>query len=162
MPNLITLTKFSHSSVLDGLNAGELQTLSGLFERVRYKNGECLSATSSPALLDTPCNLSILTQGKIEVKIPYGLGESTVCILIPGDLTNVSPLDMDCTTKLYAQGDIEVLNLHKNLFSILMRSEPQLMCRLIQGMLFSMQSILQRINFQVAALQSYIYSNHTR
>src|ERR1039458_3266203 len=107
---------------------------------------------------------SILANGNIKVKIPCGIGESTVCMLRPGDLVDLNGLVSSTTinAKFYAVGNTTVLSMHKSKFDGLVNSHPLMMCRVLHGMMLNLQSILRRMNNQIADLRNYVYGTNSR
>lgn len=137
-----------------------MQSPVGLFLLNTYRTGEQIKLDET----NHSNSLSVLAKGNIKVKIPYGIGESTVCILAPGDLTDLTGIEVGTgfDAKLYADGDTEVFSMSQNTFDNLVMAEPLIMCRLIHGMMHNMQSIVRRINCEIAALKNYIYGINTR
>jgi len=108
--------------------------------------------------------LSILANGNIKVKIPCGIGETTVCMLSAGDLVDLNGLvsNTAITTKFYAVGNTTILSMHKNKFDGLVNSHPLMMCRVTHGMMLNLKSIIRRMNNRIADLINYIYSTNSR
>jgi CRP-like cAMP-binding protein len=108
--------------------------------------------------------LSILSNGNIKVKVPCGIGESTVCMLSSGDLVDLNGIASSTSTnaKFYAVGNTTVLSMHKSKFDGLVNSHPLMMCRVMHGMMLNLQSVLRRMNSQIADLRNYIYGTNSR
>jgi signal-transduction protein with cAMP-binding, CBS, and nucleotidyltransferase domain len=147
------------SSVTENLTSQERDNVAKLFALKSYRTGEMIAMPENIA----SDNFSILAQGNIKVKIPYGVGESTVCTLVPGDLTDLNGIaaGTGLDAKLYADGDAAVFSMNKKTFDNLVQTEPTMMCGLIRGMMHNLQSIVRRLNSQVADLKNYIYGTHT-
>lgn len=148
------------SAVTEELSDMEISNIAEMFEVKGYKSGEAVVLSET----ETSDSLSILADGNIKVKIPCGVGESTVCVLIPGDLADLNGFVFGTTVhaKFYAVGDAIVLSMNKGKFDGLVKSHPLMMCRVIHGMMHNFQSILRRMNKQIADLRDYIYSTNSR
>lgn len=148
------------SAVTEGLSDREIKSIAGMFEIKGYKSGEAVVLSET----GTRDNLSILADGNIKVKIPCGVGESTVCMLIPGDMADMNGFASGSAVnaKFYAVGDAVILSMNKSQFDGLVKSHPLMMCRVIHGMMHNFQSILRRMNKQVADLRDYIYGINNR
>lgn len=131
----------------------------GLFLISTYRTGEPIKLAET----SHTNSLSVLAKGNIKVKIPYGIGESTICILMPGDLTDLTGIEAGTgfDAKLYADGDTEVFSMGQKTFDNLVASEPLIMCHLIHSMMHNMQSIVRRVNGEIATLKNYIYGIST-
>ncbi|MBK9162086.1 MAG: cyclic nucleotide-binding domain-containing protein [Nitrosomonadales bacterium] len=147
------------SAVTGGLNDAELKRIAGMFEARAYKSGEAIGAPQ-----DGECdNLSILADGNIKVKVPCGVGEATVCTLVPGDMTDLGGFSVsDADARFYASGDAVILSMNKSRFDVMAESYPLMMSRVARGMRRSFQGVLWRMNRQVADLRDYVYSTHSR
>ncbi len=148
------------SAVTEELSDKEIKSIAGMFKVKGYKSGEAVVLSET----GTRDNLSILADGNIKVKIPSGVGESTVCMLIPGDMADLNGFASGAAVnaKFYAVGDAVILSMNKSQFDNLVKSHPSMMCRVIHGMMHSFQSILRRMNKQVADLRDYVYSTNSR
>jgi CRP/FNR family transcriptional regulator, cyclic AMP receptor protein len=149
-----------NSAVTEKLSDTEINSIAGMFDIKGYKSGETVVLSET----ETHDNLSILANGNIKVKIPCGIGESTVCMLSPGDLVDLNGLVSSTTinAKFYAVGNTTVLSMHKSKFDGLVNSHPLMMCRVLHGMMLNLQSILRRMNNQIADLRNYVYGTNTR
>lgn len=154
MPNIIETLQ--SSPVTKNLSDTGLHKIAGSFQRHTYTSGQSISSEES----GDSNQLAILARGTINVKIPHGVGESTVCVLNPGDLVDANaPLGQ---AHFYAEGDTHVLSMSHQQFDDLVRTQPALMCHVIDGMVYNMRSILLRTNHLIADLKDYIYGAHTR
>lgn len=150
-----------HTSAVTGeLSDTEIKSIAGMFEVKGYKSGENVVLSEA----EPRDNLSILAGGNIKVKIPCGVGESTVCTLIPGDMADLNGFvpGASVNAKFYAVGDAVILSMNKSQFDGLVKSHPLMMCRVIHGMMHNFQSILRRMNKQIADLRDYIYCTNSR
>lgn len=158
---MATVIDTLHTSVVTGnLNDREIQGIAGLFDAKAYKSGEAVEWSEKL----TQENLSILANGNIKITIPRGIGETTVCMLSPGDLVYLNSLVSHTTLeeKFYAVGDTLILIMNKEKFDSLIQSNPLMMCQVIHGMVQNFQIILRRMNKQIADLRSYIYGTDHR
>ncbi|MDH2916722.1 MAG: cyclic nucleotide-binding domain-containing protein [Gallionella sp.] len=148
------------SAVTNKLSDTEISSIAEMFEAKGYKPGETVVLSESV----TPDNLSILANGNIKIKIPCGIGESTVCMLSPGDLVDLNNLVPSATVnaKYYAVGNTTILSMDKSKFDGLVNSHPLMMCRVTCGMMHNLQSIVRRMNNQIADLRNYIYGTNNR
>jgi CRP/FNR family cyclic AMP-dependent transcriptional regulator len=148
------------SDVTDKLNDTEIRSIAELFAVKHYASGQAvvLSETGNHG------DLSILANGNIKVKVPCGVGESTVCILHPGDMVDLASLASGSTinANFYAVGDTKILSMNKNQFDGLVHTHPMIMCRVIHGMMHNLKNIVRRMNGQIADLRNYIYSTNGR
>lgn len=158
--NSIIIDTLHASTIAENLNHTELTCIEGMFEVAPYRNGEMISL-SACNLLE---NLSILAKGRIEVKIPYGVGESIVCTLHPGDLVELNSFvsHNSCKAKLYAVGDTDILCMSKSRVDILAKSDPFIMSCVVYGMMHNYQDILGRMSSRIAELTDYIYHTNSR
>ena len=147
------------SAVTKNLSDTEISSIAEMFEVKGYKSGDTIALSET----DTHDNLSILANGSIKVKIPCGIGESTVCMLNHGDLVDLNSLvSSTANANFYAVGDTTILSMHKSKFDGLVNSHPLMMCRVLHGMMLNLQSILRRMNNQIADLKNYIYGANSR
>jgi CRP-like cAMP-binding protein len=151
---------FHATVVTEKLSDTEIRSIAGMFESKCYKSGETVVLAES----ENPDNLSILAMGNIKMKIPCGIGESTVCMLSPGDLVDLNGLVSSTTinAKFYAVGNTTILSMHKSKFDGLVNSHPLMMCRVICGMMLNLQSIVRSMNNQIVDLRNYIYGANNR
>lgn len=154
MPDIINTLR--NSSVTRNLSDTAIRHISTLFAIQTYPSG-ALIATSAR---HTNSHFSILAKGNVLIKVPAGVGESTACMLSPGDLVDFN--DPISNAHFYAQGDTNILSMTEAQFSDLVRTDPSMMCHIIDGMVHSLQSILRRTNRQIADLKNYIYSMNVR
>lgn len=157
---MLTVIDALHTSaVTEELSDTEISNIAGMFEIKGYKSGETFVLSETVA---HDC-LSILANGNIKVTIPCGIGESTICMLNPGDVAdfNCFVFSIANKAKFYAVGDTIILCMNKHKFDSLVNSHPLMMCHVIYGMMNNMQSILRRMNKQIADLRDYIYGTHS-
>ena len=131
-----------------------------MFETKGYKSGEIVVLPET----GPHDHLAILANGNIKVKIPCGIGETTVCMLSTGDLVDLNGLvsNTAITTKFYAVGNATILSMHKSKFDGLVNSHPLMMCRVTHGMMLNLKSIIRRMNNRTADLINYIYGTNSR
>lgn len=158
---MTTLIDTLHASdVTEQLSDTEILSIAQLFEVKHYPSGQAVVPTNT----DSQDDLAILANGNIKVKVPCGAGESTVCMLNPGDLVDLANL-ASCSpvkTNFYAVGETNILSMKKSLFDTLVYTHPMIMCRVIHGMMHNLQSIVRRMDGQIADLRNYIYSINGR
>jgi signal-transduction protein with cAMP-binding, CBS, and nucleotidyltransferase domain len=156
----IVIDTLHSSAVTDKLSDPEITSIAGMFEIKGYKSGEAVVLSKT----EPDDYLSILSNGNIKVKVPCGIGESTVCMLSSGDLVDLNGIasSTSINAKFYAIGDTTVLSMHKSKFDGLVNSHPLMMCRAIHGMMLNLQSVLRRMNSQIADLRNYIYGTNSR
>lgn len=156
----IVIDTLHSSAVTDKLSDPEIISIAGMFEIKGYKSGEAVVLSKT----EPDDYLSILSNGNIKVKVPCGIGESTVCMLSSGDLVDLNGIasSTSINAKFYAVGDTTVLSMHKSKFEGLVNSHPLMMCRVIHGMMLNLQSVLRRMNSQIADLRNYIYGTNSR
>lgn len=154
MPDLIETLQ--NSPVTKNLSDTGLHKIAPAFQRRSYTSGESIGNIAASDVNQ----FSILARGKISVKVPHGVGESTVCILKPGDLVDANHNLGEA--KLYADGDTQILHMSHEQFDGLVRTYPALMCHVIDGMVYNMRSILLRTNHLIAELKDYIYGANNR
>lgn len=148
------------SAVTKNLSETEISSIAEMFEVKGYKSGDPI------ALPETGIHdrLAILVNGNIQVKMPCGIGESTVCMLNHGDLVDLNGLvsSTSMNANFYAVGDTTLLSMPRSKFDGLVNSQPLMMCRVLHGMMLNLQSILRRMNNQIADLKNYIYGANNR
>ena len=156
----IVIDTLHSSAVTDKLSDPEIISIAGMFEIKGYKSGEAVVLSKT----EPDGYLSILSNGNIKVKVPCGIGESTVCMLSSGDLVDLNGIasSTSINAKFYSVGDTTVLSMHKSKFDGLVNSHPLMMCRVLHGMMLNLQSILRRMNNQIADLRNYVYGTNTR
>ena len=154
MPNIIDT--LHTSTVTENLSDTDIDNIAGLFSIQAYQSGEAVVLSAN----ETHGNLSILANGNIKVKIPCGIGESTVCMLSPGDLVDLTaPAN---NANFYALGETNVLSMTQAQFDSLVHTHPMMMCQVVHGMMLNLKCILRRMNRQIADLSNYIYSMNGR
>ncbi|MEQ1629845.1 MAG: cyclic nucleotide-binding domain-containing protein [Gallionella sp.] len=144
------------SPVTKNLSDTGLHKIAAAFQKRSYASGETIGNTEASEVNQ----FAILARGTISVKIPHGVGESTVCILKPGDLVDAN--QNLGAANLYAEGDTQILRMSHEQFDGLVRAHPALMCHVIDGMVYNMRSILLRTNHLIAELKDFIYGSHNR
>lgn len=144
------------SPVTKNLSDTGLHKIAAVFQKRSYAPGTSINNTEA----GDANQFAILARGTISVKVPHGVGESTVCILKPGDLVDGSP--HLSAANLYAESDTQIISMSHEQFDGLVRAHPALMCHVIDGMVYNMRSILLRTNHLIADLKDYIYASHTR
>jgi CRP-like cAMP-binding protein len=154
MPDVIKTLQAS--PVTKNLSSTGLHKIAAVFQKRSYDSGATIHNSES----GDANQFAILARGTISVKVPHGVGESTVCILKPGDLVDGAP--QPSQVKMYAEGDTQILSMSHEQFDGLVRTHPALMCHVIDGMVYNMRSILLRTNHMIADLKDYIYGSHTR
>lgn len=154
MPDVIKTLQ--SSPITKNLSETGLHQIAPSFQKRSYAAGEAIGSVEP----SDENQFAILASGSISVKIPHGVGESTVCILKPGDLVDANP--SLGAAQLYAEGDTQILRMSHEQFDGLVRAHPVLMCHVIDGMVYNMRSILLRTNHLIAELKDFIYGSHTR
>lgn len=154
MPDVIKTLQTS--PVTKNLSATGMHKIAASFQPRHYDSGKPIGNADA----DEENQFAILARGTISVKIPHGVGESTVCILQPGDLVDAGT--KPSAAKLYAEGDTQILRMSHEQFDGLVRAHPALMCHVIDGMVYNMRAILLRTNHLIADLKDYIYGAHNR
>jgi CRP-like cAMP-binding protein len=154
MPDVISTLQTS--PVTKNLSETEMHKLAEMLQRLTYTTGQVIRNKEAGGAHQ----FTILARGSISIKLPNGVGESTVGTLQPGDLVDASaPLG---EANLYAEGDTHILRMSHEQFDALVRTHPTLMCHVIDGMVYNMRSIQLRTNHLIAELKGYIYSAHHR
>lgn len=150
------------STITEELSDAEVDILAGLFEVQDYKAGEAIVQPGS----EQPDNLYILAHGDIEVKIESGSEKSIIHVLKPGDLagiiTFVGGAASDITATLYAVGNTKVLTMERARFEKLINSHPNMVYKVMRGVVRNVHGIVRRVNSQSAELSNYIYRTHGR
>lgn len=159
MNSIITDTLHA-SAITEDLDPAGLTGIEEMFEVAPYRGGEMISLSA----YDLSDNLSILAKGHVEVRIPHGVGESIVCTLHPGDLVELHTFVSHTSrnARLYAVEDTDILFMSKSRFENLVKSDPLVMSRVVQGMMHSYQNILGRMSSRIAELTDYIYHTNSR
>jgi signal-transduction protein with cAMP-binding, CBS, and nucleotidyltransferase domain len=160
MKMTLLINKLRRYAVTYKLSDPDVVSIAGMFEIKGYKSGEAVVLSKT----EDDDYLSILSNGNIKVKVPCGIGESTVCMLSSGDLVDLNGIASSTSTnaKFYAVGNTTVLSMHKSKFDGLVKSHPLMMCRVMHGMMLNLQSVLRRMNSQIADLRNYIYGTNSR
>lgn len=153
MPNVIETLQAS--PVTKNLSTAGLHKIAAAFQRHNYASGASIDHQE----IGGDQQFAILACGTIKVKVPQGVGESTVCLLKPGDLIDASH---PSEAHLYAEGDTQIFSMSHEQFDGLVQTHPALMCHVIDGMIYNMRSIQLRTNHLIADLKGYIYSSNTR
>jgi CRP-like cAMP-binding protein len=150
------------SPVTEELSDSEVQILSELFEVREFNAGEVIVEPGN----NQPDNLYILASGEIEVKIVSGSESSTVHVLKAGDLAGMITFAGGAATQisatLFAVGDTKVLTMERARFETLLNSHPQLVYRVMRGIIRNMHGIVRRVNIESAELTNYIYKTGGR
>lgn len=150
------------SPVTEELNDSEVEILSELFEVREFKAGDIIVEPGN----NQPDNLYILASGEIEVKIVSGSESSTVHVLKEGDLagmiTFAGGAASQISATLFAVGDTKVLTMERARFETLLNSHPQLVYRVMRGIIRNMHGIVRRVNIESAELTNYIYKTGGR
>jgi CRP/FNR family transcriptional regulator, cyclic AMP receptor protein len=150
------------SPVTEELNDSEVEILSELFEVREFKAGDVIVEPGN----NQPDNLYILASGEIEVKIVSGAESSTVHVLKEGDLAGMITFAGGAATQisatLFAVGDTKVLTMERARFETLLNSHPQLVYRVMRGIIRNMHGIVRRVNIESAELTNYIYKTGGR
>ena len=150
------------SPVTEELSDSQVQILSELFEVREFKAGDVIVEPGN----EQPDNLYILASGEIEVKIVSGSESSTVHVLKAGDLAGMITFAGGAATQisatLFAVGDTKVLTMERPRFETLLNSHPQLVYRVMRGIIRNMHGIVRRVNIESAELTNYIYKTGGR
>jgi len=150
------------SPVTEELSEAEVAILAELFEVQEYQSGDVIVQPKD----EQPDNLYILANGDIEVKIESGGDESTIHVLKAGDLAGMITFAGGAATQvnatLYAVGTTSVIRMARARFETLLNSHPQLVYRVMRGIIRNMHGIVRRVNIESAELANYIYKTGGR
>ncbi len=154
--------------ISEWLNNTEVKLINGLYDVQEYKSGTEITQPEGYRSL----NMSIVARGNIKVKIQSIVGESTIHMLKPGDMLEVSALaeishfdtgtPSDIHPTLYAIGDTRVLNLDRVEVERKLNSQLEITYSDIHSMEHTWQDSLQSMQNQCAALRNYTYGINGR
>lgn len=150
------------STITEELSDAEVEILAGLFEVQDFKSGDVIVKPGDKQ----SSNLYMLAHGNVEVKIESTGEDSTIQVLKPGDLagiiTFVGGAASDITATLSAVGNTKVLSLERAKFETLINSHPQMVYKVMRGVVRNVHGIVRRVNSQSAELSNYIYRSRGR
>ncbi len=106
-------------------------------------------------------NMAMLAEGRIKVRVVRSAGESTIQILNPGDLVDISVINRSdvpqTRTRMYALGETTVLSMGREKIEYLIESQSEMMCHVIRGTVRGGREILHSMNHQFRELRNYLY-----
>lgn len=150
------------SPVTEELSEAEVGILAELFEVQEYKAGDLIIHPED----EQPDNLYILACGEIEVRIESEGTRSAIQVLKPGDLAGMITFAGGAATQvsatLYAVGPTKVLSMARSGFESLLDAHPQIVYRVMRGIIRNMHGIVRRVNTESAELANYIYKTGGR
>jgi len=151
------------STITEELSDAEVEIIAELFEVLDFKAGEAIIRPGH----DQPDNLYILAHGEIQVKIQSSNdGESEIHVLKPGDLAGIITFaggtSAHISATLTAVGNTKLLSMPKAKFESLINTHPNIVYKVMRGVVREVHGIVRRMNAQSAELSNYIYRVHGR
>jgi CRP-like cAMP-binding protein len=142
------------------LDADQLSVLAGLMTLRDLKQGEVLVAEGT-----TDERLYVVTRGVLGVVKNAGTPDAvTLHTLATGDL--VDELGFMDGTPYYASkvamSDLQVLGLAREALEGILTSHPQVVYRVMRGIVRHAHQIQRRLSMQQSELSNYIYKQHGR
>lgn len=150
------------SSITKELSDDDIRQVQNLFDIHEFKPGDEIS----PSTAEHPDSLLVVAQGNIEVKNSGEDGDVTHHVLRQGDLagmiTFVGGDPKKISAKLYASGNVKMLNLTQNKFLDLVISQPIIAHHMMRGVARSLHDIVRRTNKEVVEMNNYINRTNGR
>ncbi len=152
--------RVKRSPLAADLNEEQIATLADLIRVHRIEDGEYLISEGT-----RDDSLHVLLEGKLEVVKKTAIGDPvSLHVLREGDMAGeLSFIDgMEHSVGLRALTPCEVFSVKRDEFEALIRSQPELVYKVMCAITRTVHRLLHRMNHEHIELTNYIYKQHGR